>query len=104
MKERQSAKHSLTETPPPWPLRGLSLPIKGGKQENGPFLGPLNSVVAVDPLAALVPLLGLEAQGRDGPRLQPGQADRLAGLLAEAVGAVLEAPQRLVDLGDQLAL
>jgi hypothetical protein len=58
----------------------------------------------VDALAALVTLLGLQRQGRDGPGVEAGDADRLAGLFAVAVGAVLDAPQRLVDLGDQLAL
>src|SRR3990172_11940184 len=61
------------------------------------------SVVAVGALHALVAFLRLDAERRDRPGLQPTQADPLVGLLAEAVGAVLEAAQRLVDLGDQLA-
>ena len=62
------------------------------------------SFVAVGALHALVTLLRLEAQRRDGPRLEPAQADRLVGFLAIAVAAVLDALQRRVDLGDELAL
>ena len=43
-------------------------------------------------------------QGGDGARVQPLQRNRLARLLAKAVGAVLDPAQRRVDLGDQLAL
>ena len=57
----------------------------------------------MDPLHALVPLLRLDRHRGDRARLQAAQADRLAGLLAKAVGAVLDPLQRLVDLGDQLA-
>ena len=60
--------------------------------------------VAVDALAPLVALLRLDAQGGDRPRIEPLQADRLAGLLAIAVGAVVDALEGGVDLGDQLAL
>src|SRR5690606_25528648 len=70
---------------PPSPLRG-------------------GSIVAVNPLAALVTLLGLHRQGGGRPGLETAQADRLAGLLAIAVGTVLDPAQGLVDLGDQLAL
>ena len=62
------------------------------------------SIVAIDPLAALVSLLRFERQGGDRPGFEPLEGDRLAGLLAIAVGAVLDALQRGVDLGDQLAL
>jgi hypothetical protein len=58
----------------------------------------------VDAFATFVAFLGFEAERRRGPRVQSGQADRLAGLLAIAVGAVLDAAQGLVDLGDQLPL
>jgi hypothetical protein len=51
-----------------------------------------------------VALLGLDAQGRDGTGLQTLYADRLVGFLAIAVGAVLDPPQGIVDLGDQLPL
>ncbi len=61
-------------------------------------------LVAVDALAALVALLRLDAQGCDRPGIEPLQADRLAGLLAKAVSAVVDAHERRVDLGDQLAL
>src|SRR5690606_17924688 len=62
------------------------------------------SVVAVDPFAALVPFLGLDREGRGRASFKPAEADRLASFLAVAVGAVLNAAQRLVDLGDQFAL
>src|SRR6478609_4901911 len=61
-------------------------------------------LVAVDALAPLVALLGFDAQCRDRPRVEPLQADWLAGLLAIAVGALVEAPKGRVDLGNQLAL
>ena len=60
--------------------------------------------VAVDALAPLVALLGFDAQGRDRPRIEALQADRLAGLLAIAVSALIEAGKGRVDLGNQLAL
>src|SRR4051812_22480130 len=58
-------------------------------------------VVAVDAFAALVPLLGFQAEGGDGPGVESSEANWLASLFAVAVGAVLDPPQRLVDLGDQ---
>ena len=61
-------------------------------------------VVAIDPLAALMALLRLDRQRRDRAGFEALQGDRLAGLLAVTVGAVLEALQRGVDLGDQFAL
>src|SRR5262249_9469190 len=62
------------------------------------------SLVAIDPLAPLVTFLRLDRERGDGARLEPLERNRLAGLLAIAVGAVLEAGERRVDLGDQLAL
>src|SRR3546814_2398941 len=62
------------------------------------------SVVAVGALHALVPLLGFDGEGGDRPRLEAAQRDRLAGFLAVAVRIFLDAPERGVDLGDQLAL
>src|SRR5436190_497895 len=62
------------------------------------------SVVARDSLVALVTLLRLDRHRRDRPRLQPGEADRLAGHFAKAIFAGLDAVKRGVDLGDQLAL
>ena len=61
-------------------------------------------LVAIDLLAPLVALLRLDRQGRDRAGFEPLQGDRLAGLLAIAVGAVLDALQRGIDLGDQFAL
>ena len=52
----------------------------------------------------LVPLLRFQRQGCHRARFQTLDADRIARLLAIAVGAVLDAGERLVDLGDQLAL
>jgi hypothetical protein len=51
-----------------------------------------------------VTLLRLDRERGDGARLEPLERNRLAGLLAIAVAAVLEAGERRVDLGDQLAL
>ena len=60
--------------------------------------------VAIDALAPLVALLRLDRQRGDRPRLEPLERDRLLGLLAIAVGPVVETGERGVDLGDQLAL
>src|SRR5437588_2016361 len=60
--------------------------------------------VAIDLLAFLVALLRFHRERRDGPGFEPLQRDRLAGILAIAVGVVLDALERCVDLGDQLAL
>ena len=61
-------------------------------------------LVAIDLLAFLVAFLRLHRERGDRAGFQPLQRDRLAGLLAIAVGVVLDALQRRVDLGDQLAL
>src|ERR1019366_9219537 len=61
-------------------------------------------LVAIDLLAFLVALLRLHRERGDRAGFQPLQRDRLAGLLAIAVGVVFDALQRRVDLGDQLAL
>src|SRR5262249_7371930 len=60
--------------------------------------------VAVDALAPLVALLGFDAQSGNRTRIKALQADRLAGLLAIAVGALIETGNGSVDLGNQLAL
>src|SRR5262245_47856359 len=70
----------------------------------GTIRGRRRSVVAVDALAALVALLGLDRQRGDRAGLEPANRDRLAGLLAVSVGSVFDALERGVDLGDQLAL
>src|SRR5262245_65683184 len=49
-------------------------------------------------------LLRLDRERGDGARFEPLERNRLAGLLAIAVGAVLEAGEGRVDLRDQLAL
>src|SRR6185437_550209 len=69
--------------------------------------GPVRAarlLVAVDLLALFVTLLCFHRQRRDRTGLEPLQRDRFAGLLAIAVGIVLDPLQRRVDLGDQLAL
>src|SRR5579859_7755082 len=48
-------------------------------------------------------LLRLDRQGGDRTSLEPADADRLVGLFTIAVGPVLDAAERRVDLGDQLA-
>src|ERR1700674_2157527 len=58
----------------------------------------------IHPLAALVALLGFDGERRDRARFQAFDRDRLAGLFAEAVGGLLDARERRVDLVDQLAL
>src|SRR4051812_50118821 len=60
--------------------------------------------VAIDLLAFLVARLRLHRERRDGTGLEPLQRDRLAGVLAIAVGVVLDTLGGGVDLGDQLAL
>src|SRR5262245_10571629 len=61
-------------------------------------------LVPVNLLALLVALLGFHRKRRDRAGLEALQRNRLAGLLAIAVGVVLDSLQRRVDLGDQLAL
>src|SRR5215470_20039640 len=61
------------------------------------------SVVAVRPFHSLVPLLRLDAEGSDGPRFEAADTDRFVCLLTIAVGAVVDAMERRVDLGDQPA-
>ncbi|EPY02122.1 hypothetical protein K678_07582 [Magnetospirillum fulvum MGU-K5] len=53
---------------------------------------------------ALVPFLRLDRQRRDRTGFQAADADRLAGILAIAVGPILDPLQRGVDFGDQLTL
>jgi len=62
------------------------------------------SIVAMRAFHALVALLRLEAERGDGARFEATDADRLVRLLAIAVAPVLDAQQRRVDLGDELAL
>ena len=67
-------------------------------------LSKLASIVAIDALAALMPLLGFQAQRRHRPRVEALHADGLARLLAIAVGAILDALKSRVYFRDQFAL
>jgi hypothetical protein len=58
----------------------------------------------MDSLVLLVPLLRLDRHRRNRAGFEAAQRDRLAGDLAIAVGAVVDAPDRGIDLGDELAL
>src|SRR5579864_1925118 len=82
--------HRAARGPPPPPLRG------GGCWAR--------SLVPVHPLAALVALLRFDGERCDRARFEALDRDRLAGLLAIAVGAVFDARERRLDLGDELAL
>jgi hypothetical protein len=64
----------------------------------------VTSVVAVDPLAALVSLLCLNRQGGDWSRLETFECDRFAGLFAIPVSAVFDSLQSGIDLRNKLAL
>src|SRR5262249_12745311 len=65
---------------------------------------PKGLFVPIDLLALLVALLRLDRQRCDRAGFEPLQRDRFPGLLAIAVGIVLDTLQCSVDLGDQLAL
>ncbi len=62
------------------------------------------SIVARNALDALVALLRLQGHGRDRAGFEPGQRDRVAGHFAIAIFAFVQAADRAIDLGDQLAL
>src|SRR4051812_15208411 len=61
-------------------------------------------IVPVNALVSLVTLLRLEREGCGGAGLQSLQGDRIAGLFAIAVGALVDARDGGLDLCDQLAL
>src|SRR5215203_7494936 len=63
----------------------------------------VRTLIAAGALEALVALLRFDRQGSDRAGFQALQRDRLAGLLAVAVGAFVDRLHRAVDLGDQLA-
>jgi hypothetical protein len=65
---------------------------------------PEARLVAVQLLLEFAPLLRFERQRGRGPRQQARNADRVAGLFAEAVVAAVDARERLLDLLQQLAL
>src|SRR5439155_6075843 len=80
-------------------LQGAALTAQDGQSP------PLNALlVPLNLLAPLVTFLRFPRQRCNRASLQPLERDRLAGLLAIAVGVVLDALQRGVDLGDQFAL
>ena len=62
------------------------------------------SIVAINPLAPLVALLGLDRESGDRTGFQALDPDRLAGFLAIAVGPVVDPVQCSIDFVDQLAL
>src|ERR1035437_3695699 len=62
------------------------------------------SFVAIDALAALVELLRFDRQCGNRTGIQPADRGRTAGLFAKARGAIVDAAERFVDLGGQLAL
>ena len=62
-----------------------------GKPEGASRGVRARSVVPIDFLATLVPLLRLDRQGRDRAGVEALERDRFAGFLAIAVGAVVEA-------------
>src|SRR5712675_109239 len=89
---------------------GSAIMVQSRGMRSRPFYSKMTAdggqslLVAIHLFAFLVALLRLDRERRDRARLQPLQRDRLAGLLAIAVGVVLDALQRRVDLGNQLAL
>ncbi len=68
-------------------------PRRGGGQRKR-----RRSIVAMDPLAAFVTLLGFEAERGDGPGLEAGEANGLPGLFAVTINTVLDTPQGFIDL------
>src|SRR5215469_15559684 len=60
--------------------------------------------IAVLALTSLAPFLRLDAQGRHWTRLETLDADLFAGLQTVAVGAILDALERVIDLADEFAL
>src|SRR5690242_18178453 len=78
--------------------------IRSRMIDGPPTRGPHDLVIAIDALATLVAFLSFDREGGNRPRFEPLERDRLAGLLAITVGAVLDPLQRSIDLGDQLAL
>src|SRR5260370_29340469 len=63
----------------------------------------VGTFVAARALETLVALLRLDRERGDRTGFEALQRDRLAGVLAVAIGALVYRLQRLVDLGDQLA-
>src|SRR5438270_13323958 len=61
-------------------------------------------VVPRHPLDPLVAFLRFEGHGRDRPSLEAAERNRFAGHFAIAIFALVEAADRAIDLGDQLAL
>src|SRR5579872_4139123 len=62
------------------------------------------SLVAIDPFAPFVAFLRLDRERGDWTRVEAPKRDRIAGLDAVAVGAVIDPGERGLDLGDQFAL
>src|SRR4051794_21301100 len=84
--------------------RKTPAPEKETPATAGVFQASGKRSVAVHLLLELATGLRLDGQRRGGACQQARNADRLARLFAPAVAAVLDAPERLVDLLEQLAL
>ena len=74
--------------------------VKVKAEEPRLWPGPL--FLAVDALAPFVALLRFDRQRRDRARVEPLEADRLAGVLAVAVAAILDPAKCRVDLAISL--
>ncbi len=81
----------------------MSAASAGEQRRRAPGYGP-RSVLAIDALTPLVALLGFDREGRNRACIEALQPYGLARLLAIAVGAVLDAGERRIDLSDELAL
>ena len=88
---------------PLWTRQRLACPASRLPQR-AQLIESLLLLVPIELLALLVALLRFDRQRCDRARFEPLQRDRLSGFLAVAVGVVLDALKRRVDLGDQLAL
>src|SRR5438105_13035627 len=85
---------------PYWPtIRGAGFELPRAERER---FDPL--VVAVSAFHPLVPLLGFDAEGGDGPGFETADADRFVRLFAITVSAVVYPMERRFDLGDKFAL
>ena len=100
---RKQIVHRETR-PPLSTLRAYFYDTFGGSRPRAPHVtrGPgvtrSELLVAVDAFAAFVALLRLNRKRRDRSRLKALDRNRLAGFFAVAVGAIVDAGERVVDL------